>query len=313
LFNVTVMHEPFAWLVNRTTTTVNASSSSAVPEDVLHHLLGAVQLLAAGSPLTFVVLPTLLLCAVLQRNELAARLSLFLALAIGIPLIEALVRDDASRLALHDALPIFALTVVGIAWLYHSFAAARGTVLALAVAGLAISIPITWHGLDQHRYQSMEQAFHRAVSTGDDQEGTLSRGGLQVGVLSERAMAEFLLEHPGRVLTDNAQTFGVIALTGRPSMFLDRADDGDESWGRAARRPPAGVRYFLFAKNAPADRLRGLYPRAARGQDARLTTVFDTPRYRLVAVPRGFGRVSPQATDATAAPLDPTRNGGQQP
>ena len=29
------------------------------------------------------------------------------------------------------------------------------------------------------------------------------------------------------ILTDNAQTFGVILLTGRPEVFFDRVDRGD--------------------------------------------------------------------------------------
>ncbi|UUY06042.1 hypothetical protein LRS13_11160 [Svornostia abyssi] len=292
LFNAIVIGDPLSWLTDSATTTVNAASSSAISTDVAGVAEQTFRLVLAGAPIALVVLPALVACAVLQRNELAAWLALFGAFAVVTPAVLALTRDDVSQIALREALPILVVALVGIAWLHQSLPGARTLVAALAGIGLLVSIPITWNALDTYRYQSMEQAFHRAISTGEDQEGTRSRGGLEVGVLSERAMAEFLKTDGRRTLADNAQTFGVIALTGDPRQFLDRADAGDDRWRAAAARPPADVRYFLFAKNAPSDELRRLYPQAARGNDPRFLTVFDTPRYRLVAVPAGLGRTS---------------------
>lgn len=292
LFNALVIGNPIAWLTDSATTTVNAASSSAVDTDLVGAVEQTLHLVAAGAPIMFAVLPALAVCAVVQRNELAAWLTVFGVLTIATPAALALIRDDASEVGLHEALPILVVALVGLAWLHQSLPRARTLVAALGALGLLVSIPITWQALDTYPYQSMHQAFHRAISTGEDQEGTRSRGGLEVGVLSERAMAEFLTTDGRRTLTDNARTFGVIALSGRPGQFLDRADVGDDAWREAAMRPPADVRYFLFAKDTADDALRELYPEAADGDDPRFLTVFDTPRYRLVAVPAGLGRTS---------------------
>jgi hypothetical protein len=32
------------------------------------------------------------------------------------------------------------------------------------------------------------------------------------------------------ILADNAQTFGVILLSGRPALLFDRIDEGDGAW-----------------------------------------------------------------------------------
>ncbi len=307
LLSAVVVGEPVFWLTDAATTTVNAASSGSIPPSLGDVLSQTAELVVLGAPLAIVVAPALIACAIAQRNELAAWLVVFLIVSIATPGALALARDDLAQIDLQDALPILVVSIVGILWLFQSLPQARPLVLVLGALGLAVSIPITWRALDVYPYQSMEQAFQRAVKTGDDQEGTLSRGGLEVGILSERAMAEFLDDDRARVLTDNAQTFGVIGLTGRPSQFLDRADGGDDAWRRAARRPPADIKYFLFAKNAKGDELRSMYPLAARGEDPRFLTVFDTPRYRLVAVPADLGRVD--AVRAGDLPVSPTTSG----
>lgn len=307
LFNVAVVGEPVFWLTDAASTTVNAASSGAVTADITGVLQQTGELVLTGAPLALLVLPALIVCAVAQRNELAAWLAFFLVVSIAMPAALALGQNDLTQIDLADALPILLLSIIGILWLFQSLPQARTLVLALGGLGLLLSIPITWQAMHDYQYQSMEQAFVRAVETGDDQEGTFSRGGLEVGILSERAMAEYLDQDRGRVLTDNAQTFGVIGLTGRPSQFLDRADGGDDAWRRAAARPPRDIKYFLFAKNARGDELRAMYPRAARGEDPRFLTVFDTPRYRLVAVPTDLGRVDAvRAGDLPASTSTPT-------
>lgn len=306
LFNAVVVGEPVFWLTDEAQTTVNAASSGAIDPTLGTVISQTWDLVVGGAPLSLAVIPALVACAIMQRNELAAWLVVFLLVSFATPAGLALARGDLAQIDLGDALPIVMLSVLSLFWLYQSLPEARALIFVLSALGLAISVPITWRAMDDYPYQSMEQAFARAVSTGDDQEGTRSRGGLEVGILSERAMAEFLGRDRGRVLTDNAQTFGVIALTGRPSQFVDRADAGDDAWRRQAARPPANVKYFLFAKNARGDELRSMYPRAARGEDPRFLTVYDTPRYRLVAVPADLGRV-----DAVPAGDLPTTSSDQ--
>lgn len=283
MFNWVVFNDPTGWLFGDADTTVNAASSGAIDAAFVDVAQQTFELLLAAAPISLIALPALIACAIWQRNEMAAWLAAFLVVAIATPALRAMERGDLAALTLQDALPVLIISVIAVAWLYHSMEHLRPVVLGVTILALAASIPLAWRALDEYPYQSMEQAFHRAISTGEDQEGTLSRGGLEVGVLSERAMAEFLLRQDGRVLTDNAQTFGVIALTGKPQMFLDRADEGDAAWRGAVGQLPDEIDYLLFATNAGGDELRRAYPEAAAGTDPRFATVFDTPRYRLVA------------------------------
>ena len=53
-------------------------------------------------------------------------------------------------------------------------------------------------------------------------------------------MAEYIDNNVSRsnsILTDNAQTYAVIMLTGEPEIFFDRVDKSDGPWKEAARRP----------------------------------------------------------------------------
>jgi hypothetical protein len=301
LFNGLVTGDPLGWLSVQADTTINAASSGAVTTDIGGALAQTAELVLTAAPLALLVLPALAALALAQRNALAGWLAAFLLLSFATPVIVAADQSDLTQITLDRALPILALALIGAAWLYQSLPQARSAVLAFTVVGLLVSVPLTWRALEQYPYQSMAQAFHRAVDTGNDQEGTRSRGGLEVGVLSERAMAEFLAKDPSRVLTDNARTFGVIALTGRPEQFFDRADLGDAAWQEAAARPPQDIRYFLFSKTSAPDELRRRYPSAASGEDPRFLTVYDTPRYRLVAVPAGLGRPVGGTTETAGA------------
>ena len=46
--------------------------------------------------------------------------------------------------------------------------------------------------MQTYPHQNLEQAFTRAIVTGEDQEGTASRGGFQVGIAPEREMANYI-------------------------------------------------------------------------------------------------------------------------
>jgi hypothetical protein len=136
----------------------------------------------------------------------------------------------------------------------------------------------------------MEQAFVRGISTGKSQEGLPSRGGFTVGIAPEAQMAEYIkqnIDGKNVILTDNAQTFGVILLTGRPQQFLDRIDRGDSAWNDLLDAPATPVRYLLMNRNpASGDLVRNRYPNADAGTEEGLTTVFRTDRYLLVRVDR---------------------------
>jgi hypothetical protein len=285
-----IVGRPFGWLDGGHAAAVSTSTVTAVPVTLLHALHQTLTLAWSSAPLALVVIPALLVAAVVKRDELAAWVAAFSILALLTPATEALIYHDASQMQLDKGLPLLLMSVFGAAVLYRSFATLRPLVGIALIAGLAGSAVVVWHGMSTYPYQNLEQAFHRAVATGHSQEGTVSRGGIQVGINSELAMAQYINAHVRAnksVLTDNSQTYAVILLTGRPGVFQTRIDHGDAPWLRAVKRPPRSVRYMLIAQNASGDLIRQTYPQAAGGHSAGLTVVYSDPRYTLLSVAAG--------------------------
>ncbi len=123
---------------------------------------------------------------------------------------------------------------------------------AVALALVVLSIPVTWSTMQHYPYQYLEKVFVRAVSTGDDVENAATRGVYTVGVADDTDMSAFIKAHVARgrrvILTDDAQSFGVMLRSGRPGDFWDRIDLGDTKWGRAVDRPYGKVQYLLVAR-----------------------------------------------------------------
>jgi hypothetical protein len=176
-----------------------------------------------------------------------------------------------------------------------------GVTVALLVIGLGVS----WGQMQSYPFQNLEQSFVRAVKTGKSQEGTNSLGGFQVGINPERRMAAYInryVQRKNAILTDNAQTFGVMLLSGRPQLFFDRIDKGDKIWRQTLRAPYGKVSYFLVASQAAGDLIRRAYGLGSlSGSNPALIPVFRTDRYVLLSV-----APQPSATavvpTATAAP-----------
>ena len=55
-----------------------------------------------------------------------------------------------------------------------------------------IALPAAWWQMKTYPHQNLEEAFTRAIETNEDQEGTSSRGGFQVGIAPERTIAQFI-------------------------------------------------------------------------------------------------------------------------
>jgi hypothetical protein len=142
--------------------------------------------------------------------------------------------------------------------------------------------------MQTYPFQSQEQAFVRALETGEDQEGTSSIGGFHVGIAPELRMADFInrtVTERHAILTDNAQSYAAILFSGRPQLFFDRVQRGDGDWMAVRDRPYGHVGYMLIATQARGDLLRQRYSAAANGADPNFPTVFRTSRYALVRVP----------------------------
>src|SRR4051794_14326296 len=290
LFNALIVGDPFGWLHT-------SSASQAVNGAGIHthgHLAfnevskRLLQLNVGIFPLALVAVPALVVTFLVQRNDMALWLASFVVLDIVIIGVHAYLSKNLGLLTLRDCMPMYVASFVGAAWIYRSFDWLRPAVWGVTLALLIINLFTAWHAMQVYPFQSLEQAFVRTVQTGESQEGMPSRGGYKVGIQPEAQMAEYLKRHvsgKNAVLADNAHSFGVILLQGRPDQIFDRIDQGDAKWNDVLQAPYGKVQWMLLSRNvASGDLITRRYPRADAGDVPGLTPVFRTERYTLVRV-----------------------------
>lgn len=290
LFNALIVGDPFGWITDSTSTqAVNATGISTGGQlgldDISTRLL---QLNVAVFPLAFAVVPALVLTFLAQRNDMALWLASLIVLGIVIIGVHAYASENEGLLTLRDSMPMMLMSVVGAGWVYRSFETFRPIIWIVTLVLLVVGMFTAWRGMQNYPFQSLEAAFVKAVKTGDSQEGESSRGGFTVGVDPEAQMAEYIKDNvtgSDAVLTDNAQTFGVILLTGRPGQFLDRIDKGDGIWRSVLASPYGKVRYILAAFNPRSgDLVQRRYPRLNQGGVPGTNVIYRTSRYVLLRV-----------------------------
>lgn len=290
MLNWTILGSPFAWLHEETTQTFVLTRTAHGETFGLLHVIGVV----AGEnallfPGTFVVAGALAVAAVVRRDVMAAALALILLLNVASTVAIAVLTRTPHIYELRFNIRTMPLTLVGIAWLYRQSASprARTAIWAGAAVMLAATIPLTWHTMRTYRVQLDEHAFVAALATGRDQSHLIAG----IDPRADRDMARYIRAHAhgeGAVLTDDSQTFGTILMTGRPDLFTDRIDHGDEKWLQVAQHPYGKVRYLLLSW-IDSDLLTKLYP-GLYGSDGRrgLRLAHATRTSRLYAV---VGRV----------------------
>jgi hypothetical protein len=314
LFNTLIIGDPFGWVTNTLTSTQAINSTGVTGagslqlNDVTSRLI---ELNTAIFPLAFVAVPALVATFVTQRNDMALWLAAFVVLGIVIIGVHAYAADNESLLTLRDSMPMYVASFVGAAWLYRSLPGLRLPVLAVTMVLLIVGMFTAWDGMKTYPFQSMEQAFTRVLFTGDDQEGRSSRGGYTVGISSEARMADYInKEIPQRkhsILADDARTFGVILLSGRPENIFDRIDKGDTKFRQVLAKPFGKVDYLLLATNARSgDLIRRAYPTANANGVPGLSVVFQTDRYALVKVARVDPAAAARRATATTSPTPAT-------
>lgn len=285
-FNALILGDPLGWIsLGEEIAPVNAVASPIAGFD-LAAAAGDVLRIELIFPASLVVVPLLLLNFGGGRDTLSIGLALLVLLSLGYAFAVAAIDDSADAIELSDALPGMLAGIAGFAWLHLRSSQRRPVVLGLLVALSAIALPSAWAQMRTYPHQNLEQAFTRALATGDDQEGTDSLGGYEVGVAPEQAMARFIedLELPGsRILTDDARTYGVIALTGMPELFFDRVSRGDDEW-EATLADPAGEVELMLVERSDADLILRTYPGAVEGEVPFLELVVANDRYALLRV-----------------------------
>jgi hypothetical protein len=318
LFNGVIVGRPFEWLSSGSSTSLAIDSDQMAHHgsgsivEVAHRLL---QITVGVAPLALIAIPVLVLAFLRARDVLSLALASFLALGLVIVGADALIQNDLGILQLENGLPLALTALLGAAWLFRSQRAAQMPIWMTTVAILAVSIPLAWSAMQHYPFQNLEQAFVRAVKTGKSQEGASSIGGFTVGIEPERQMAAYIDRAVGKerhvVLADNAQTYGVIMLSGRPQDFDNRINQGDGPWFAAREHPYGKVRYILMAYRTPGDLIRQRYPEAAGGGNPNLTPVFHTSRYVLLRV--AHAPFTKQGGEGQAAPNSLTSTNQQTP
>jgi hypothetical protein len=323
LLNTVLVGSPFGWLSAQTglfqvNTTGVLQSIAATPLDALGDLAEVVLGIA---PLGFATILLLLLAGILSRNALAFGLFLIALLAAAVPFIRVLVADQADLMDLSVGLPLALVALAGAAWVYKAEEGWRVGVVALMVIGLIVALPLGWDAMKDYRYQNQAEAFTRWVEDGGSQEGTSSVGGYTVGIDPEVAMATYindsLPQNRNSILVDENFSYGPMILSGRPSLFEDRADGGEGTWEATVDNPFGRVAYMLINFSRPGDQLRKKYPEAITGGEAGMTPIFRTDRYVLVEVsgtrppqegdPENQNRIVPQSSPRPFTPPQPPR------
>lgn len=304
--NAVVLGDPFAWISQASgSAPVNAVSSSA-PDFSLIDAIGNALRVQLVFPVAIVAVPLLLLTDARQR--IGGGLALLILINIAYSVISAAVAGSVDVIELRNALPAMVAGCAGIAWVYLRAESLRALVWGLTIVLAVIALPLAWAQMQSFPHQNLEQAFTRAISTGEDQEGSASRGGFQVGVAPEREMANFIedLDVDGNaILTDNARTYGVINLTGEPGLFFDRVDRGDIEWQSVLANPQGKVDYFLIEKT-DADLILEEYPGADNGEVDGFELITSNERYGLLEVGETTAAAS---TDSDEAPSSGTSSG----
>lgn len=266
---------------------VDLVERSSAPAPLLGSVLAdTLALVAAASPLTFVVLPALIVAAVRHKDIPSWFLAAALLIAALLPAAEALARTTEEPFAHHEGLRLFMVTLVGAVWALSALSLSRGPAVLALIALLLAGVPWTWQQMQTYPHQRTEANFIDGLRTQRSQEGRESRSGGRVGIDSEIAMANYLkdnLAEPSSVLTDDAQTYSVMLLTGRPWLFLDRVDHGDAAWFKERENPGPGVTHVLISTH-PDDLIAEAYPDWLT-QDSR-AVVFRTDRYLLIELDR---------------------------
>ena len=286
--NGLILGAPLQWLADPSTLpAANAVASTATPGTFAAIASDAVQVILTTAPLA---LPALIAAIVLRRDDLTLWLAAILLLTALLVPAPALLSGDVSDVTLRSGLPValVAFVAAGVAW--RAAGPAQSAVYVGTIAALLLAIPLSWGAMESYPYQNQEQAFTRALKTGRNLAGEHSVGGYTVGLSNERAMANAIdrrvpdADHV--VLTDEAQTYAAMVLSGRPASFLARASLGSGRWQAMLEDPYGRVPFLLIDLQAPGDLVRQRYPRAAIGGEPGLRPVFVTPRYALVEVAR---------------------------
>jgi hypothetical protein len=266
-FNWLILGNPFTWVnaglgLGGGDTPVSAlggvpQSTGFGSEDRLHLIGRLLQLNGELFPLTLVVTIGLALCWLfLRRGRQPMTLALIALVLVNIATSALLIAKsaDPNLVQLRYNMRALPVAVIAAVWIWHVMPGPRSRLVtwAATLAVLLVTFPLAWHVMRTWPQQYEEKVFVRAIETGKDQEGTDPGGPYTIGNADDREMASWIAKHVpatrNGIMTDDGQTLGVMLATGRPDLFFDRIDRGDQRWKQVLKKPWGKVDYLLVAR-----------------------------------------------------------------
>ena len=243
-------------------------------------------------PLAPIVFGGLLITAAVRRDLMSFVLAALVVTNAAVTALLFLQSSDPNLVQLRYNMRAIPLALIGAAWIFYIWhrSPIRWSVWAATALVLALSLPSTYLTMRTYTYQYEENVFLRALETGEDQEGNNGIGGYPIGIADEEAITEYIEQNVPEddvILTDDAQSLGIMLLSGRPDLFFDRIDRGDDAWLRALDDPFGKVDYFLVTTDercrAPClDFVRDRYPGVLRDRVPGMHVVLRTKQYVLI-------------------------------
>ena len=292
LLNWLLLGNPFEWLsAQEGLIEVNTSGVlDAIPATWGSTFSNLAEVAVSVAPLGFATVLLLIVAGIVSRDGLSWGLLVVTFFAVVVLVARVMISDQAQYMDLEVGLPLAVMALVGAAWVYRSEESWRIGVGIVMAVGLIAAIPLGWNAMKDYPYQQQAQAFTRWVETGDSQEGTRSLGGFKVGIDPEVAMASYINESipqdKSSILVDENFSYAPMILSGRPTLFFDRADKGEGEWESTLSDPFGKVNYMLITISRGGDQLRKRYPEAISGGELGMNPVFRTERYVLIQVSR---------------------------
>lgn len=275
-----ILGDPLGWF--KALFPRSAGTTAAAPEPLGGLILDAVQIhLTLFAPTVFVAALALTV-AIRRRSIVGGVLGASLLLNLATTLFILVRSQSTTFLELRYNMRTIPLVLIALGWLLLTVPPARRRLAGFtAVAALVLAIPVTGWTMLTSDHVGAERVFLRALLYDEATDY----------VDEQRTVAEFIRARvPGRnrVLTDDAQTFGIALIDGHPERYLDRIDVGDDAWRRIRDNPVGRVDYFLIRRGGSGtDLIAQRYPGLSdpsRPAPTFARQVFRNGRYVLFAI-----------------------------
>lgn len=288
VLNGLIAGDPFFWVSAEVTQTFTETREFNAPIGWGEAASETLALSWELFPATFIAIPALLVLAWLRRDAVALTLAFLIALNPVTTAVLGVLTQAEIVFELRYNMRVIPLVSIGFGWvLLRARGRGRRVVAVGVLATLAVSAVASLSAMEDRTRTSQESGFLRALSSFSDQEGVYQPTlGKTLGVGPERDLGRWVranIDRRNAVLVDDAKGFGVVLFSGRPDLFFDRTDAGDDLWRAALESPVGRVQYFLVSRATP-DLIRARYPAVLGGGVPWLDPVYSNSRWKVYRV-----------------------------